>query len=108
MTPDSPKTVNEDYSWKPAQLKMEISYINTMNIQHKGLVLSVSLGENSNMYVTLSYLSPVMVDISITWVNFCSHVEILRGVLGLLLLHVHASPFNECISTQLKHITKMH
>lgn len=60
------------------------------------------------MYVTLSYLSPVMVDISITGVNFCSDVEILRGVLGLLLLHVHASTLNERISTQLKHITKMH
>lgn len=73
---------------------MESSNINTRKIHHKGLLLSVSLGENSNMNVKLSYLSPVVVDVCITGINLCSHVEVLRGELGLLLLHVHASTFN--------------
>lgn len=73
---------------------MESSNINTRKKASPYGELSVSLGENSGMNVKLSYLSPVVVDVCITGINLCSHVEVLRGELGLLLLHVHASTFN--------------
>lgn len=80
-------------------MKIMAENINIKNILHKDFLLSIYLDEKSNMYTKSSYLSPVVVDICITGVDLCSHVEVLCGELGLLLLHVHASTFNECIST---------
>lgn len=45
------------------------------------------------------YLASVVVDVRVTWINLCRHVEILYREHWLLLLHVHASALNQSIGS---------
>lgn len=45
------------------------------------------------------YLASVVVDVRVTWINLCRHVEILYREHWLLLLHVHASTLNQSVGS---------
>lgn len=45
------------------------------------------------------YLTPVVKDIWVAWINLCGHVEILCREHGLLLLHVHAATLDQSIGS---------
>jgi len=49
-----------------------------------------------------TYLTSVVVHIGVPRVNLGSHVEILSGEHGLLLLHVHAAPLDQSVGSQLQ------
>lgn len=50
----------------------------------------------------VSYLSSMVVNISILRINVSSHVEVLSGQHRLLLLHVHTAPFDQSVGSQLQ------
>lgn len=54
----------------------------------------------------VSYLSSMVVNISILRINVSSHVEVLSGHCRLLLLHEHTAPFDQSIGSQLQNMAR--
>lgn len=54
----------------------------------------------------VSYLSSMVVNISILRINVSSHVEVLSGHHRLLLLHVHTAPFDQSVGSQLQEMVR--
>lgn len=54
----------------------------------------------------VSYLSSMVVNISVLRINVSSHVEVLGGEHRLLLLHVHAAPFDQSVGSQLQNTAR--
>lgn len=64
--------------------------------------IAKSLDQISNV----SYLSSMVINISILRINVSSHVEVLCGQHRLLLLHVHTAPFDQSVGSQLQNTVK--
>lgn len=54
----------------------------------------------------VSYLSSMVVNISILRINVSSHVEVLGGQHRLLLLHEHTAPFDQSVGSQLQNTAR--